>query len=107
MNTALCYAKSLQLCAALCDSMDCSPPGSSVHWILQTRTGVSCHALPQGIFLIQELKQSVSLISPALSGGFFITSAIWEAPYNYIPVVYLLKIWIYMYMYAHVKDVKI
>ena len=30
--------KSLQLCLTLCDVMDCSPPGSSVHGILQTRT---------------------------------------------------------------------
>ena len=28
-------AKSLQLCPTLCDPMDCSPPGSSVHGILQ------------------------------------------------------------------------
>ena len=26
-----------QLCPALCDLMDCSLPGSSIHWILQTR----------------------------------------------------------------------
>ena len=26
-----------QLCLILCDSMDCSPPGSSVHGILQAR----------------------------------------------------------------------
>ena len=30
-------AKSLQLCPTLCDSMDCSPPGSSVHGIFQAR----------------------------------------------------------------------
>ena len=30
-------AKLLQLWPTLCDSMDCSPPGSSVHEILQTR----------------------------------------------------------------------
>ena len=30
-------AKSLQSCPALCNPMDCSPPGSSVHGILQTR----------------------------------------------------------------------
>ena len=30
-------AKSLQSCATLCDTMDCSPPGSSVHGILQAR----------------------------------------------------------------------
>ena len=30
-------AKSLQLCPTLCDPMDCSLPGSSVHGILQAR----------------------------------------------------------------------
>ena len=30
-------AKSLQSCLTLCDPMDCSPPGSSVHGILQAR----------------------------------------------------------------------
>ena len=30
-------AKLLQLCLTLCNSMDCSPPGSSVHGILQAR----------------------------------------------------------------------
>ena len=29
--------KSLQLCPTLCDAVDCSPPGSSVHRILQAR----------------------------------------------------------------------
>ena len=30
-------AKSLQLCLTLCSPLDCSPPGSSVHGILQAR----------------------------------------------------------------------
>ena len=30
-------AKLLQSCPTLCNTMDCSPPGSSVHWILQAR----------------------------------------------------------------------
>ena len=30
-------AKSVQSCPVLCDPMDCSPPGSSVHGILQAR----------------------------------------------------------------------
>ena len=30
-------AKSPQSCPTLCDPMDCSPPGSSLHWILQAR----------------------------------------------------------------------
>ena len=33
----LCCAKLLQSCPALCDPMDCSLPGSSVHGVLQAR----------------------------------------------------------------------
>ena len=29
------HVKSLQSCLTLCDPMDCSPPGSSVHGFLQ------------------------------------------------------------------------
>ena len=32
-----CASKSLPLCPTLCHSMDCSPPGCSVHGILQAR----------------------------------------------------------------------
>ena len=35
--SALMYAKSPQSCLTLCDPMDCSPPGSSAHGILQAR----------------------------------------------------------------------
>ena len=43
-----------QLCLTLCDPMDCSPPGSSVHGDSPGKnTGVCCHALLQGIFPIQ------------------------------------------------------
>ena len=37
-----------QPCPTLCDPMDCSPPGSSVHGFLQARSGVGCHFLLQG-----------------------------------------------------------
>ena len=48
-------AQSLQSCPTLCDPMDCSPPGSSVHGGSPGKnTGVGCHALPQGIFPTQE-----------------------------------------------------
>ena len=36
--TAAAAAKSLQSCPTLCDPMDCSPPGFSIHGILQART---------------------------------------------------------------------
>ena len=38
-----------QSCLTLCDPMDCSPPGSSVHGDFPGKnTGVGCHALLQG-----------------------------------------------------------
>ena len=36
-NQQCMSSQSLQLCPTLYDPMDCSPPGSSVHWILQAR----------------------------------------------------------------------
>ena len=46
------HAKLLQSCPTLCDLMDGSLPGSSVHEdSLGKNTGVGCHALLQGIFL--------------------------------------------------------
>ena len=36
-HSANMHAKSLQSCPTLCDPMDCSPPDSSVHGILQAR----------------------------------------------------------------------
>ena len=50
------HAKSLQSCLTLCDPMDYSPSGSSVHGdSLGKNTGVSCHALLQGIYPTQGL----------------------------------------------------
>ena len=55
--------------------MDQSPPGSSVHGILQGKnTGMGFHARLQGIFLTQGITPT-SLTSPALVGWFFTTSA--------------------------------
>ena len=52
-------------------------------------TRVGCHAFLQGIFLTQGLKLCL-LLSPALAGGFFTTSATWEGPiceYIYMDIV--------------------
>ena len=60
----------------------------AIPWIVATRllcpwgspgknTGVSGHVLLQGIFLTQGLNPC--LMSPALVGGFFTTSATWES----------------------------
>ena len=66
-------ARLLQWCPTLCDPMDCSPPGSSVHGDSPGKnTGVGCHALLQGLFPHPGIKPS-SLMAPALAGGFFTT----------------------------------
>ena len=58
--------------------MDHSLPGSSVHGDSPGKnTGLGCRALLQGIFLTQGSK--THLLSPALAGGFFTTSATLEA----------------------------
>ena len=45
-----------QSCLTVCDPMDCSPPGSSVHGDPPGKnTGVGCHALLQEIFPTQGL----------------------------------------------------
>ena len=52
--------------------MDCSPPGSSVHGILQARMlEWGCHPLLQGIFLTQGL--NLHLLGLLWAGGFLIT----------------------------------
>ena len=48
------HAKLLQSYLTLCNPMDCSPPGSSVHEDSPGKNiGLGCHALPEGIFLTQ------------------------------------------------------
>ena len=50
----MCWCLVTQSCPTLCDPMDCSPPGSSVHGDSPGKnTGVGCHALFQGIFPTQ------------------------------------------------------
>ena len=72
-------AKSLQSCLTLCDPMDCSPPGSSVHGDSPGKnTGVGCHFLLRAIFPNPGIEPA-SLVSAALAGRFFTTSAAWEA----------------------------
>ena len=65
-------AKLLQACLTLGGHpVGCSLPGSSVHGILQAK--ILEWDLPNpGI-------KPLSLMSPALAGGFFTTSATWEA----------------------------
>ena len=71
-------AKSLQSCPVVCDPMNYSPPGSSVHGIAQGRIlewvaiSFSRGSSHPGI-------EPLSLMSLALAGRLFTTSAAWEA----------------------------
>ena len=79
---ACVHAKSLQSCLSLCDPMDCSWPGSSVHGILQARI-LEWVAVPSSRESYQLRDQTcISLCLPALTGRLFTTSATWEAPHN-------------------------
>ena len=62
------HALLTQSCPTLCDPMDCSPPGSSVHEF----------PFPSPWDLPNLGIKPKSLASPALAGGFFTTSITWE-----------------------------
>ena len=65
-------AKLFQSCLTLCDPMDCSPPGSSVHWISQARI-LEWVSIPS---LGDLPNPKIKLMSPALAGQFFTSRAI-------------------------------
>ena len=64
-----------QLCLTLCDPVDCSLPGSSVHG---KNNGVDCHSLPQGTFPTQGSIRQLS----CTAGRFFTNWATREAKLN-------------------------
>ena len=73
-------AKSLQSCLILCASVDCSPPDSSIHGILQARIQ-ECVAMPPSRWSSRSRDWTrISYVYSALAGGLFTTSTTWEAP---------------------------
>ena len=76
----LCVSVCTQSSLTVCDPMDCSPSDSSAQRDSPGKNiGVGCHFLLQGSLPDPGIKPA-SLASPALAGGFFTTSATWEAP---------------------------
>ena len=69
--------------------MDHSPPGSSVHGILQARV-LEWVAVPSPRGSPNPETELASLRSTALAGGFFTTSATWEAPADQNARVYFI-----------------
>ena len=61
-----------------CNSMDCTPPGFSVHRIFQAR-------------ILEDLPApGIKPVSPALAGGDFTPSATWEA-HLYVYIIFILN----------------
>ena len=63
--------------------MECSPPGSSVHVIVQARI-LEWVAMPPGM-------ETTFPAPPALAGRFFTTSSTWEAHFCMQPSVFMLR----------------
>ena len=78
LEDVICYAKSLQLYPTLYNAMEYSPQVSSVHSICQTRILEWVECLPPGDLPDSGI-EPLSPVSPASAGGFFTTSASWEA----------------------------
>ena len=64
-----------QSCLTLCDPVDCSPPGSTVHGIFQARSGLP---FPSPTDLPDPGIEPASPESPALAGRFSITEPPWK-----------------------------
>ena len=76
------YAYSVaKSCPALWDPMDCSPPDSSVHGILQARI-LKWVAMPSFRDLPDPGIEPASPVSPALAGRIFMTSVTWDIANN-------------------------
>ena len=82
-----------QLCPILCNTMDCSPPGSSDS--PGKNTGVGSRFLLQRIFLTLRLCP----VSPALAGGFFTTEPPW-----YLCMYIYICVCIYIYIFIHINN---
>ena len=90
----LCCANLLQLCLTFCDSMDCSPLDSSVHEFSRQEYCSGLIVPYPGDLLDLGIKPQ-SLRSSALAGGYFTSSATWEAHIMYICI---LKLALYIYI---------
>ena len=64
------HVKLLLSCPTLCNPVDCSLPGSSVHGNSPDKnTGVGCHALLQGIFPTQGSNPHLVCLLPWQAGS--------------------------------------
>ena len=74
-------AKPLQLCLTVCNTMDCSLPGSSTHRILQAKI-LEWVVVPSSRRSSRSRDGTHISGLPALAGGFSTTSITWEAHFR-------------------------
>ena len=79
------HAKPLQPCPTLCDPVDCSLPGFSVHGDSPGKNAaVSCSRRSSSRGSFPPRVKPSSLLFPALAGSFFIASVTWKAHVSFI-----------------------
>ena len=82
-------AKSLQSCLTLCNTMDCSPPSSTVQEILQARILEWVASIAPGALPNPEMEPTVPCFS-CTAGEFFTTRATFKAQmYTELSVNYI------------------
>ena len=74
----MCVCSVTKSILILCNPIDCSSLGSSVHGVLQGRI-LEWAAMPFSRGASQLGTQPASLMSPALADRFFTTNATWKA----------------------------
>ena len=110
--TCMCTCVLSCFSLSLCDPMDYSPPGSSVHGdSLRNNTGVDCHALLQGIFKTQGwnlcllclLHWQVGSLPLAPPGKPYMCVCVCVCVCIYIWHIYNF-IFRYIYVYTHISE---
>ena len=92
-------AKSLQLCLTLlCNPIDCSPPGSSVHRLLQARI-LEWVAMPSSRGSSQPRDQTYVSCSSCIAGRFFTA----EPPGK--PIFWPGRLKDFFYVFLFIKDI--
>ena len=95
-----------QLCLTLCDPVDCSPPGSSVHVILQTRI-LEWIAIP---FSRGSSLPSNQILVSCIEGKFFTVWATGKSCRDYVlfiflPFSFILKNYQYRCIFALMRGI--
>ena len=94
----VCACVRAQLYLTFCNSMDCSPPGSSVYGISQARI-LEWLPFPTPGDLPEAGIEPMSFVSPALAGGFF-TSASPEKPIR----MSIYMVFLYILISVHIRN---